>query len=355
MWKVTQHATAGVLSLCLTVALVGCSSSSDRINVTSRAASWRNQAAGNARKAKFDRKMWSEYLIGPGDLIEITVFQNEELKRVTTVTEAGTITMPLIGEVSAAGHTAAQLADRIAEGLNKQYLQDAHVVVFIKEYHSRSVVVIGAVKEPGSFELKKSHSTLVEMIGRAGGMKEDKAGDEIIVIRTTGRQFLEPTADAAPGPGAAMSPPPSDNEDQVRISVNAYRLLALGDLSLNVDIFPGDVIRVPVSGVVRISGDIKKPDEYPIRRNLSLLGLISVAGDLRKTAKPKKTKLIRQLPNGKQVIVLMDLEAIADGRSEDIELKDGDYVRVPVHGWKSFGYGTRDFVQGIFGMSKSVP
>ena len=191
------------------------------------------------------------------------------------------------------------------------------------------------------------------MVGNAGGLTEDKAGYESIVIRAA-QVFVERGGLSADG-NTPSKRAANTNRPDVRLVIDGYRLLELGDMALNIRIFPGDVIRVPVAGTIRISGCVLDPGEYPIRRNLTVLSTISLCDGLRRAAESTRTKLIRQLPNGKQVIVRLDLKAIAEGRSEDILMQDGDFIQVPTNGWKAFGYGFLSFFQGIFGIGVSGP
>jgi polysaccharide biosynthesis/export protein len=124
------------------------------------------------------------FLLGPEDELEITVWGNKDLTRVTAVRPDGLISMPLIGDVQAAGLTADALAQRIAERL-KQYLATTPAVsVSVKELNSYSVYVLGEVSKPGKFQLK-SYITVLQAITMAGGFTDYAKKNKLQVVRVT--------------------------------------------------------------------------------------------------------------------------------------------------------------------------
>jgi polysaccharide export outer membrane protein len=112
-----------------------------------------------------------EYRIGANDLLELSVFQVKELDRAVRVNTRGLITLPLIGAIQAAGLSATELEERIAEKLKKDYLQDPQVSVFIKEFTSQRITVEGQVEKAGIYPLT-GRTTLLQAIALAGGLKE---------------------------------------------------------------------------------------------------------------------------------------------------------------------------------------
>jgi polysaccharide export outer membrane protein len=116
-----------------------------------------------------------DYKIGPSDLIEISVFQVPELSKTVRVGARGVLTLPLIGQVEAAGLSGEELEQLIAKKLSQSYLQDPQVSVFIKEYISQRVTVEGSVNKPGVFPIS-GKTTLLQAIAMAGGL--DKLADQ---------------------------------------------------------------------------------------------------------------------------------------------------------------------------------
>ena len=125
----------------------------------------------------------SAYKIGPLDVLDISVFKVPELARSVQVADAGTINLPLVGEVQAAGRTASDLERDLAKKLGSKYLQSPQVTVYVKEYNSRRVTIEGAVKKPGVYPIR-SKTTLMQFIATAEGPTEAANTDSIVVFRT---------------------------------------------------------------------------------------------------------------------------------------------------------------------------
>src|SRR5262245_48647419 len=125
---------------------------------------------------------FSDYPIGPGDVLQISVPAMEELNNYSArVSGEGNITLPLIGVVPVAGLTEQQTREEIQRRLQERYMYDSQVSLFVQEYRSRQVAVIGAVNKPGLYNLAGETDTLLDMISQAGGML-DTAAPHILLI-----------------------------------------------------------------------------------------------------------------------------------------------------------------------------
>lgn len=124
------------------------------------------------------------YHIGTLDVLEITVFKVPDLTTSVQVAPTGTINLPLVGEIKAAGLTSQQLERELTRKLGDKYLQNPQVTVFVKEYNSQRVVVEGAVRRPGVYPLKGA-GTLLQVIAQAEGL-ETRADSQVIVLRQEG-------------------------------------------------------------------------------------------------------------------------------------------------------------------------
>jgi polysaccharide export outer membrane protein len=122
------------------------------------------------------------YKIGPLDVLEISVFKVPELSRTVQVASSGTINLPLVGEVPAAGRTARDIEHDLTKRLGTKYLQSPQVNVFVKEYNSQRVTVDGSVKKPGVYPIR-GDATLLQMIATAEGLT-DTAKSEVVIFRT---------------------------------------------------------------------------------------------------------------------------------------------------------------------------
>lgn len=124
----------------------------------------------------------SDYRIGPNDTIEVSVYQMQELSRSVRVSSRGTITLPLLGSIQAAGKTVPELEDEIIALLAADYLQDPQVSLYVREYTSQKVTVEGAVRSPGIYPLS-GKTSLLQAIVVAGGVTEYANPRGIIIFR----------------------------------------------------------------------------------------------------------------------------------------------------------------------------
>lgn len=129
------------------------------------------------------------YKIGPQDVLDISVFKAPELARSVQVADTGTVNLPLVGEVKAAGRTAQEMERDLAKRLRAKYMQRPQVTVYVKEYNSQRVTVEGAVKKPGVYPLR-GRTTLIQSLAMAEGL--DRTSDESNVVvfrRVDGKRF----------------------------------------------------------------------------------------------------------------------------------------------------------------------
>ena len=123
------------------------------------------------------------YKIGPQDVVEVSVFKAPELSKSVQVADTGTINMPLLGEVPAAGRTAQEVERDLAAKLGAKYLQKPQVTVFVKEYNSQRVTLEGAVKKPGVYPVR-GRMTLLQLVATAEGFG-DTAEQTVVVFRNS--------------------------------------------------------------------------------------------------------------------------------------------------------------------------
>lgn len=128
-----------------------------------------------------------DYRIGPSDLLEIQVFQAEELSRDVRVDPQGNITLPLLGNIKAAGQTQSGLEKQLASLMQKNMLQNPQVTVFIKENTAQRVTVEGEVKKPGVYPIS-GQATVLQSIAMAEGLSNLAAPDKIVLFRNSGQQ-----------------------------------------------------------------------------------------------------------------------------------------------------------------------
>jgi polysaccharide export outer membrane protein len=256
------------------------------------------------------------YKIGAEDLIEITVFEVPELSRTVRVSTGGDITLPLVGTAKAAGLSASELEQALAEALRKNYVKDPQVSVFVKEYRSDPISIVGAVKVPGVYQIQ-SQKTLIEALAMAQGFSESARllpGRMIVVTHKT-------------GPNSRMSGTARPETEEVPIKA----LLESGDPKWNIPIFPGDVIRVVPAGNFYVAGDVNQPGSFPLTDfdNVSSIQAMAMAGGTKKTAKLKEAVIIRRDASGNRVEETIDLKAVLDGKAADTKLGANDVLFIP--------------------------
>lgn len=283
----------------------------------------KNPAVSNNSSTAASSSRDSRYRIGPGDLLEIKVIRAPELSKDSVrVDQSGMIRIPMIDEdVRAACLTEGELSKEIVRRY-KFYKNDPKVDVFVKEYQSPTVALIGAVNEPGQFKLQRQ-VTLLELLTYVKGPTE-KAGRSINVIHTSTRSPCEEEK-------------PDANPTEIQTGLVAYRLQEVMRGDANPVIQPGDIITVPEADQIYVVGNVVKPSTFPLREPITVTRAIAMAGGVLRDTKSDKIRIVRQEPGSttKQEIYV-DLKAIEKKKSEDISLQANDIVDVPESGTKSF-------------------
>jgi len=239
--------------------------------------------------------------------LEIKVFGLDELNRTVRVSESGRISLPLLGEIEVTGLTEEELKDKLEEMLGKDHLQDPQVSVFIREYRSQSVSVLGAVGEPGEYELL-GNQTLLQIIAQAGSLTQE-AGEEIIIIRKQAK----------------------GEDETLRISIE--ELMLKGDASLNLRLKPNDIINIPPDKEVTIFvyGKVTKPGAILVKRSKipTLQRAIAQAGGFAEGASKGKVVITRKSGKDKETRLVINVNDIIKGKKKDIQLLENDVVYVP--------------------------
>ena len=295
------------------------------------------------------------YRIGPGDLIDVRVFGRPELGRESRVTNQGRIRLPFLNEIQVACLTEAQIAHVVTEKF-KKYLRDPQVDIFVKEYKSQPVAVIGSVAQPGRFQLQR-RIRLLELLTYAGGPNLN-AGGVFHIIRGTAPDFCE-TADAVgqkQEPLAAsvvkvdstnqtgqnvlsqLSATPNDKYpseisfDQGQASLLSLKLkeVVLGTPEANPYVRPGDIISIPETDQIFVIGNVVKPGPIFMRSKITLLQAIGMAGGFMPDASKGKVRVVRQEPGTSiRNEIVYDVNEIQRKKAEDIVLMPNDVIDVP--------------------------
>jgi len=275
-----------------------------------------------------------DYIIGPGDLLGIEIFDVPELSRDVRVNETGFVAIPLLPvKVQAGGLTPFQFQDKLAELLQVNGLvTHPQITVTVKEQHSEPITVIGAVRTPLTIQAVHQMN-LLQALSQAGGIADD-AGSKVLITRKVTLSAPESTpADSELKDTAKASSvqPPSGPENTITIDIND--LLDSGDPKYNIPLLGGDVITVPRAGVVYAVGAVEHPGGFVMqsdRQQLTVLKVLSLAGGLTTTAKGANAVILRQAPGSSQREQLpVDLKKLLALKNEDLSLRQNDILYVP--------------------------
>jgi polysaccharide biosynthesis/export protein len=260
------------------------------------------------------------YRIGPGDVLDIRILNRPNLSREAVRVEGnGMIRMPLIDtEIMAACKTEGDLAKEIAERYTKYY-RKPQVDVFIKEYRSVTVSIIGMVNEQGRFQLQR-RIRLLELLTYARGPSA-KAGQTINIVHSP--------------PLIECQQVTSQPDD---LAFSSYKLsdTLAGKPQANPYLQAGDIVTLPEAEQVYVVGNVLSPRAIPLSEPITLTQAIAMAGGVAKDSKKDKIRIVRQEPGTRTKIeIMVDLTAIEKKRAEDIALLPNDIVNVQTSEAKS--------------------
>jgi len=284
----------------------------------------------------------SDYPIGPGDVIEINVAGMEEIKNISErVTGEGTISLPFVGVIDVKGMTDKSLREEIRRRLEQNYMRNPQISLFVREFRSRQVAVIGAVQKPGLYNLASSADTVMSMISQAGGMRTD-AAEHILFLpaEPAEPEKAKEIIDSLPVKLMNQNPSPLILKNVEPIVINLDSVNRRGNqMYLNMPAVPGDIVMVPGGGEVLVQGWVEKPGAYKITSGLTILGVMAAAGGTSYPADTGSVELIRTNPQGHKSTFIADLDAIKSGAQPDLPLREGDVINVVSYGPKLFAYG----------------
>jgi polysaccharide export outer membrane protein len=244
-----------------------------------------------------------DYVIGPQDVLNITVFDQADLGGKYTVELDGSFTFPLVGRIQAGGLTIRQFESELKTKLTDGYFKNPQITVGIEQYRSQRVFVTGEVRNPGAYALT-GDMTLIEALAKAGSTT-DKGSDEVVVVRG-GR-----------GVDQAITPDAAGARDVVR--VNLKDLQSGGAANKNVDLRDGDTIYIARAELAYVFGQVKNPGSYPIQSDTTVLQALSLAGGVTPQGAMNRTRIMR----------------IVSGENREVKVKltdvvqPGDTIMVP--------------------------
>ena len=253
-----------------------------------------------------------EYTLGPEDVISITVWESPELSRTVVVRADGTITLPPLGDVPAAGRATSVLARDLEREFYDVLRRTLQVTVSVVQFNSRKVYLAGQVTAPGRYSFERIPN-LVDLLGQAGGLGANADLSDIRIVRREG-------------------------ENQRTLTVDLTRAVQSGDLSAVPPLQPNDVVIVPASsggltagGVggepIYVMGWVGTPGAIPAMGGINLMQALSLAGGVAPNADLTKVEVVANDPAG-SYLMRVDLESAIRSGSGGPILRPGDAIRV---------------------------
>lgn len=257
------------------------------------------------------RSVNEDYIIGSKDILTVKVYNEPDLTQEDIrVSSDGFISFPFIGAVKAAGWTAAEIEREISSQLASQgYLVDPHVSVMVKEYRSNKVLVLGSVRDPGTYRLEESLRVL-NLLSRAGGVDFEQGGNIVTLVREE---------------------KVNGKRQKLAIQINLRELFSGQQPETNLVLEDQDVIFVPKAAKVYVIGQVQSPGEYILgNQRLSLVEAIGQAGGFTRIAARKRVRVLRQTRKGEKTFVINVQQVMEKGwEGQELELQSGDVVVVP--------------------------
>lgn len=236
-----------------------------------------------------------DYVLGEGDVLTITVYEHSDLKTTARISGDGMITIPLIGQVAAANTSVNDLSEKIETLLADGYIVNPQVNIFVEDFRSRKATILGEVQSPGLYELK-GHTSLLELISKAGGLTENAAGMAVIHRQQTA------------------------NQKEQAIRINLHKLMEEEQASQNLQVIDGDNIFISRKKVFYVTGEVKKPNFYNYEDGLTVIKALTMAGGVNDKAAPGRIKIIRSKDGREQLL---------EGVKMDQSIQPDDVIVVP--------------------------
>ena len=237
--------------------------------------------------------------------------------RIYRVDPQGNFDMPVVGSLHAAGQSLTEVRTAIAEAL-KQYVYHPDVSLGVSQFRSQPVSIIGAVNESGVHQLE-GKKTLLEVIAMAKGLRSD-AGDSLHITRELSRGSIPLANSRLDAAGRFYT-----------ADVNLAALIDGKSPENNIPVESDDVVSIPPADLVYVIGAVTRPGGFVLsqRKNMSVLQALSLAGGLSKNASAKNARILRPTGQIKPVEILLNVNSILRGKSEDLKLNASDILFIP--------------------------
>ncbi len=260
----------------------------------------------------------SSYVLGPEDQITVRIFAADDIPdKPVQIDNDGTVTLPMIGNVHAAGLTVEQLQANLVTAY-KKYFKNPQVTVQVSDFRSQPVSVAGNVTTPGVVQLRGNRN-LMEVIGQAGGLRAD-AGDSVLITRNLSE---------GPIPVSGAFTDPTGKYSVAHINIRS--IMSGKDPEDNIQIKPHDVITVPRARLVYVLGNVGRPGGYVLTENetMSVTQAIALAGGWDKFAALSAARILRADGASTREQIPANIKKIMQNKAPDLQMHPDDILYVP--------------------------
>lgn len=260
----------------------------------------------------------TSYVLGPEDSITVRVFAADDIPdKPVQIDNDGSVTLPMIGQVHAAGLTVEQFQVNLVTAY-KKYFKDPQVTVQVNDFRSQPVSVAGNVTTPGVVQLRGNRN-LMEVIGQAGGLRAD-AGDSVLITRNLSE---------GPIPVAGAFTDPTGKYSVAHIDIRS--VMNGKDPEGNILIKPHDVITVPRARMVYVLGNVTRPGGYVMTENetMSLTQAVALAGGWDHSAALSGARILRADGGPTREQIPADVKKIMQNKAPDLQMRPDDILYIP--------------------------
>jgi polysaccharide biosynthesis/export protein len=284
-----------------------------------------------------------DLVLGPGDVLQIQVADEPDLNGKYLVSDSGDLAIPMVSKpIHAGGLTTTQVSQSIAKQLKAaEILQQPVVSVFVDEYHSHTVTVVGAVVRPGLYPVE-THTTVLQAISEAGGLLPN-AGNMVTVAKagsaaatTLQAEAARPQSGGASIRNASLQTPSASDRDVVHLDF--ANLVSGKDPSVNIQVKAGDVVSVGTAPVIYIVGAVTRPGAFAVQSDdskITVLQAIALVQGTTSVASAGHAVIVRNSGDSKdRKEIPVNLDKLKTGKQPDQYLQANDILFVPESGMK---------------------
>lgn len=236
-----------------------------------------------------------EHVLGAGDVIRISVFQNPDLTLETRVSEQGQITYPLVGQLALGGLSVPAAEQRIARALREgKFVLNPQVNVLVMQIRSAQISILGQVHKPGRYPIDQAGSTVSQMIAAAGG--------------------------AVPGASDMVTLTGTRNGEPVRLEIDLPQILQSGKSELDPVVQSGDILHIDRAPQIYVYGEVQRPGVARLERGMTVMQAVAQSGGLTQRGTERGLRIHRRDASG-------EVRVVHPGMNDPVERDDVIYVR----------------------------